>query len=84
MTNIEIIKLSLTVIDTVHMVVGSEFEITPSGLKFSKRTVKDGCVYAGSLEKQGRAIVNDLILPENEKGIGRRHFMINYNKGEYK
>jgi hypothetical protein len=83
-TNIEVLKLTLVVIDTVHMVVGTEFEISPHGLKFSKRTVKDGCVYAGSLEKQGRSIVNDLILPENEKGIGKRHFMINFNKGEVK
>lgn len=81
LTTIEILKLTLVVIDTVHMVVGTEYEISPQGLKFSKRSVKDGCVYAGSLEKQGRAIVNDLILPEREKGIGRRHFMINYNKG---
>lgn len=82
LTTIEVLKLTLVVIDTVHMVVGTEYEISPQGLKFSKRSVKDGCVYAGSLEKQGRAIVNDLILPDQEKGIGRRHFMINYNKGK--
>ena len=63
------------------MVIGSEFEIYPQGLKSSKRNVKDGCVYAGSLEKQGSLIINDIILSENEKGIGKRHFMIQYNKG---
>lgn len=77
-------KLTLTVLDSVQMILGSEFEIIPSGLKSSKRPVKDGCVYAGSYEKQGKTIVNDLILPENEKGVGRRHFMINFNKGEFK
>ena len=63
------------------MIVGSEYEIYPHGLKCSKRNVKDGCVYAGSMEKHGRLIVNDIILSEKEKGIGKRHFMINYNKG---
>ena len=63
------------------MAIGSEFEIYPNGLKSSKRNVKDGCVYAGSVEKLGRLTVNDIILPEKEKGIGKRHFMINYNKG---
>jgi hypothetical protein len=81
-TIIEIKKMRLVIIDTVHMVLGAEYEIFPHGLKTSKRIIKDGCVYAGSLEKQGRIIINDIILPENEKGIGRRHFMIKYNKGK--
>lgn len=81
-TATEISKLTLIIIDAVHMVVGSEYEIYPNGLKSSKRNVKDGCVYAGSVEKFGRLTVNDIILSEKEKGIGKRHFMINYNKGK--
>ena len=80
-TAVEVSKLTLIIIDTVHMIVGSEYEIFPYGLKSSKRNVKDGCVYAGSMEKHGKLIVNDIVLPEKEKGIGKRHFMINHSKG---
>lgn len=81
MTSEEILKLTLTVSDTTHMILGSQYEIFPWGLKTQIRNVRDGCVYAGSSEKQGRLTINDIILPEKEKGVGKRHFMIQYNKG---
>lgn len=62
---------------------GSKFKIFPSGLKTGKRVVKDGCVYAGSIEKHGELLINDILLPKEEKGIGKRHFMIQYNKGPH-
>jgi hypothetical protein len=82
-TTEEVLKLTLTIVDTVHMVVGTQYEILPHGLACAKRLVKDGCVYAGSAEKQGRLVINDIILPENEKGVGKRHFLIQYNKGRF-
>jgi hypothetical protein len=81
-TTSEVSKLTLIILDTVHMIVGAEYEITPQGLKSSKRSLKDGCVYAGSVERQGRVVLNDIILPEREKGVGKRHFMIQYNRGK--
>ena len=77
----EMPKLTLIIIDTVHMIIGSEYEINPQGLSTSNRNIKDGCVYAGSLEKQGRVFINDIVLPEKEKGIGKRHFLIKHDKG---
>ncbi|OMJ70726.1 hypothetical protein SteCoe_31225 [Stentor coeruleus] len=79
-TTEEIIKLTLTILDTVHMIIGTQYEILPQGLINTKRLVKDGCVYAGSTEKQGRLVINDIILSEKEKGVGKRHFLIQYNK----
>ncbi|OMJ66943.1 hypothetical protein SteCoe_36043 [Stentor coeruleus] len=73
-------KLIISVIETMHLVIGNEYEIFPTGLENSKRAIKDSCVYAGTLEKQGNLIVNDILLPEDEKGAGKRHFMIKYNK----
>lgn len=72
------VKLILTVTDTAYMTQGEQFEISPKGLKDSKRMVKDGCVYAGSKEKHGDFCVNDILLPAREKGVGKRHFMIQY------
>lgn len=65
------------------MIIGTQYEILPHGLACAKRLVKDGCVYAGSTEKQGRLVINDIILSENEKGVGKRHFLIQYNKGRF-
>lgn len=77
-------KLILSVIETVHLEIGTEYEILPTGLQSSKRATKDNCVYVGTLEKQGNLIANDILLPEDEKGAGKRHFMIKYNKGKSK
>lgn len=81
-STMEILKLSLVVIDSGKMVIGSQYEIFPYGLKSSQRNLKDGCVYAGSLEKNGNLKINDILLPEEEKGVGKRHFMIQFVKGK--
>ena len=79
--SMEILKLTLIVTDSVKMTIGSQYEIFPYGLKSSQRNIKDGCVYAGSLEKNGSIIINDILLPDSEKGIGKRHFMVQFIKG---
>ena len=71
-------KLILQILDTVHMIAGKTYEIYPYGLKNSKRKVKDSCVYAGSLEIESKIRINDILLSDKEKGIGRRHFLIQY------
>jgi hypothetical protein len=81
-STVEILKLSLIVIDSIEMLVGTQYEIYPYGLKSSQRNLKDGCVYAGSAEKSNGVRINDIVLPEKEKGIGKRHFMIQYVKGK--
>jgi FHA domain len=79
----EVLKLTLIVLDTVHMPLGHEYEIYPEGFKASKRKSRDNCVYAGCVEKQGNLIINDILLPPEEKGIGKRHFMVKYNKNKH-
>ena len=81
-STVEILKLSLIVIDSVEMIVGTQYDIYPYGLKASQRNLKDGCVYAGSVEKSSNSRVNDIVLPEKEKGVGKRHFMIQFIKGK--
>ena len=77
----EILILNLSVIETSHMTLGQTFTITPSGLLSSKRKSKDNCIYAGTLASQNSNIINDIILPEEENGSGKRHFVIKYLKG---
>ena len=77
----DLLKLVLIVIDSAKMVIGSQYEIFPYGLSSSLRQLKDGCVYAGSQDSPENHI-NDIVLPEEEKGVGKKHFMVQYAKGK--
>lgn len=79
--NEEILALTLTIIESASMEIGEKFLIYPSGLLNSKRKSKDNCVYAGNLEVQGNNVINDILLPSEENGTGKRHFMIKFRKG---
>lgn len=62
------------------MQVGTEYEIYPTGIKGSLRRIQDGCVYAGSIESENNIFINDIILSDQEKGVGKRHFIIQFDK----
>ncbi|OMJ80059.1 hypothetical protein SteCoe_19789 [Stentor coeruleus] len=73
------LHLKIIVIESEKLPLGKTYNISPIGLNNSERTsYGDGCVYAGSLYQENNRIVNDMILPQNEKGVGKRHFMIQY------
>ena len=63
------------IVDSQQLEEGKEFEILSTGLKGETTRVKDGCVYGGC-----DPLVNDIILSELEKGVGKKHFMIQYDK----
>jgi pSer/pThr/pTyr-binding forkhead associated (FHA) protein len=67
-------RLQLTVIEAEGLEVGSAFLIDPDGLRTSNRCIRDGRTYAGYDEHS-----NDILLPRNEFGIGRIHFVVEFN-----
>lgn len=71
----ETIKLRLVIIDSQELELGKEFEMLATGLKGPSNRVKDSCVYAGCDPE-----INDIILSELEKGVGKKHFMVQYDK----
>ena len=73
------LKLILTVAETTAMTLGQQFEITPKGLKASTRAHTAGKTFAGSAEAEGDVIINDILLPASERGVGRQHFVIEYS-----
>ena len=76
-------RLTLVIVESEKMQTGKTYIITPVGLLNSERTYAgDGCVYAGSLYYEEQKIVNDIILPQTEKGVGKRHFIIQYQQKE--
>lgn len=72
--------LNLIVVESEKMQVGKIFFIDSTGLKSSERGSADGQVFAGSLYYEGDKVINDILLPQSEKGVGKRHFLIQYKK----
>lgn len=72
-------RMSITVLDGIHLSKGTQLRIDPAGLENSLRNKRDGLTFIGSLEKQGDDSINDFIIPTEEQGIGKRHLVIRYN-----
>lgn len=72
--------LNLIVVESEKMQVGKVYFIDSAGLKGSDRGSSDGLVYAGSLYYEGEKVINDILLPQSEKGVGKRHFLIQFKK----
>ena len=73
-------KLTLQIIDSEKLEVGTEYHIQATGLKGSVRDAHDGCTYGGCqpADEFGTAI-NDILLSDKEEGVGSRHFVVQYN-----
>ena len=78
-------KLLLRIIESNVLVKDSVIKIFPSGYKESKRKILDGNVYFGAAlegKSQGETYINDFVLPSEENGCGKRHFVITYNNSK--
>ena len=67
--------IKLVIIDSLFLEIGKEYEITPQGLKGNSLRIQDGCVYGGSDPE-----ANHIVLSSKEKGVGDKHFMIQFDK----
>ena len=65
--------LYIEIVETPSITLGQTVVITPDGLINSKRNEKDGKAYFGTSDEG-----NDFIFPQLEKGLGKKHFMIDY------
>lgn len=68
-------RLTLEVLESRLLLPGSEFHITPNGLEGSSRRSRDCNVIVGSEEKEC-----DLAIKEDAEVIGRKHFMLFWQK----
>ena len=75
-------KLTLKVIESNSLMKDSIILITPAGYKESKRKSKDGKVAFGTVLEgkiqNEEPFMNDFVLPTDENGFGKRHFIISY------
>jgi hypothetical protein len=75
------VTLKLVVVESEKMTINKVYIIEPAGLINTERTSHgDNCVYAGSLYSEDNRVVNDIILPFNENGVGKKHFMIMFKE----
>jgi len=59
--------------------VGRSITITPTGMIGSLRQKNDGLPKMGSLYMNEGEVVNDLIIPDAELGIGKQNLIIKFN-----
>lgn len=74
-----ITKLKVEILDSNTMKKGTTIDIGPSGLEGSKRNKNDGFTYFGTEAGAKDKIINDYIIPKEEAGFGKRHFLIKYD-----
>jgi len=73
--------LTLEVTESPTLEKGQKFVINAAGYTKSKRKVKDGCTFMGTLgydETTGECH-NDILIPQKENGMGDVHLLIQYN-----
>ncbi|OMJ93727.1 hypothetical protein SteCoe_3295 [Stentor coeruleus] len=77
------IQLHIKVVNSGPIPKDTHFKITNYGLENSKRTFKDGKVYFGCKRKDRNIIINDIVIPVQNKEIQEhhrgRHFCIYYS-----
>lgn len=72
-------KLLLEIIESPTMPQGTTFLINACGYENSDRRVNDGCVYIGTHGKSEEEFDNDIVIPEEEEGMGHKHLVIKYS-----
>lgn len=77
--------LSIEIVESSTVEVGTVLTVTPQGLAGSKRGARDGRAYFGTDADQ-ELLTNDYVFSSQEQGFGKRHFMIEFDeekKGYY-
>ena len=72
--------LTITVVESSMLQVGTIFTMNKEGLEESKRNKKDGHAFFGRYNGDDIKRINDYNFPLGEEGYGQRHFEIYYNK----
>ena len=71
--------LNLEVVESPSFTCGTILVINPEGFVGSKRNAKDGRTFFGSYDGTDPTQMNDIIVNSEERGIGLKHFVIEYN-----
>ena len=72
--------LDIEIVESPSLTVGTIIKMTPEGLVNSKRNIHDGHAFFGSYSGQDQYQINDFNFPIEEKGFGKRHFVIQYDE----
>ena len=75
-------KLTLKIIESNSLMKNSIIKISPLGYKESKRKSRDGKIFFGVIlegKNQDEPFMNDFVLPLEESGFGKRHFVVQYS-----
>jgi hypothetical protein len=73
-------QVIMEILESPTLESGTTLTINQQGLVGSKRGSKDGCAYFGTYAGQDSVQMNDYMFSPGEKGLGKRHFAIEYNR----
>ncbi|CAG9325073.1 unnamed protein product [Blepharisma stoltei] len=78
-------KIKITVVDSTVIEPGTALHINAAGMINSRRNKSDLCTYIGAAEMDGDEVINDFVVDELDKGMGKKHLVIKFipNKGKY-
>jgi hypothetical protein len=71
--------LDIEILESSTIQAGTIIKMNSKGLLDSERDPKDGRAYFGTDTGQDQHQINDYVFSMEEQGLGKRHFMIEYN-----
>ena len=77
-------KLRIKILESSAVTAGTILNINSAGMEESKRSKSDSKTYIGALYEENGEILNDFIIDENSKGMGKQHFVIKFHSGRQK
>lgn len=72
-------KLKIRITESSVIPVGTILNINPIGLENSKRNKGDFKTFIGSKLMDNGEILNDFVIEESSKGMGKQHLVIKFN-----
>lgn len=72
-------KLQIRITESSVIPVGTILNINPIGLENSKRNKGDFKTFIGSKLMDNGEILNDFVIEESSKGMGKQHLVIKFN-----
>jgi FHA domain len=77
-------RLRIRIIESSAVPVGTILTINPTGMEGSKRNKADYKTFIGSKLSENDEILNDFVIEESSKGMGKQHLVIKFNPPKQK
>lgn len=77
-------KLQIRITESSVIAAGTMLNINPTGMQNSKRNKGDYKTFIGSKLSENGEILNDFVIEESSKGMGKQHLVVKFNPAKQK